>query len=150
MSDDRTSNRQPTPSGTELNELAWMTGYWTADQDATRAEEVWLAPRGRLMLGLHRDVTGDTRTFFEYLRIEERDDACVYVASPRGKSATEFRLVEMGSGRAVFENPVHDFPQRIIYWREGETLHARIENVNVGEDRTMQWTWHRAPWGENR
>ncbi len=29
--------------------------------------------------------------------------------------------------RVVFENTAHDFPQRIIYWKDGNDLRARIE-----------------------
>ena len=33
----------------------------------------------------------------------------------------------------------HDFPQRIMYWREGETLVARIEGKTKGEPRSVEW-----------
>ena len=42
---------------------------------------------------------------FEYLRIVERDGGLVYIAQPGGKTAT----------RAVFDNPRHDYPKRIVY-----------------------------------
>jgi hypothetical protein len=29
--------------------------------------------------------------------------------------------------RATFENPQHDFPRKLTYWREGDTLNARAE-----------------------
>ena len=52
---------------------------------------------------------------FEYLRIVERDGGLVYVAQPGGRSPTEFVLTKIDGSRAVFENPRHDFPQRIVY-----------------------------------
>jgi hypothetical protein len=44
----------------------------------------------------------------------------------------------------VFENKSHDFPQRTIYWPERDTLHARIEGEQNGQQRSMEWTWKRA------
>jgi hypothetical protein len=45
----------------------------------------------------------------------------------------------------VFENLNHDFPQRIIYWREGEsTLHARIEGSIKGKERKEEWHWRKS------
>ena len=58
-----------------------------------------------------------------------------------GRAPTAFRLVEVSGQRAVFENPGHDFPQRIIYRREGDTLHARIEGNQNGELRYSEWQW---------
>lgn len=52
---------------------------------------------------------------FEYLRIVERHGGLVYVAQPNGSPPTEFVLAEISATRAVFENPRHDFPQRIVY-----------------------------------
>ena len=54
-------------------------------------------------------------TGFEFLRIVERDGGLVYIAQPGGRSATEFVLTELDTQRAVFVNPRHDYPQRIIY-----------------------------------
>ena len=50
--------------------------------------------------------------------------------------------IEGGPARAVFENPDNDFPQRIIYERTGDTLHARIEGTVEGTARSVSWTWH--------
>ncbi len=43
----------------------------------------------------------------------------------------------------VFENAVHDFPQRILYWREGEALLARVEGTLRGEPRSEEWRFSR-------
>ena len=41
----------------------------------------------------------------------------------------------------VFENPEHDFPQRIIYTRSEDRLQARIEGDVGGEIRAETWQW---------
>ena len=46
--------------------------------------------------------------------------------------------------RVVFENPVHDFPQRIIYWKDGADLRARIEGTQKGKEGSMEWRWSSA------
>ena len=42
----------------------------------------------------------------------------------------------------VFENLEHDFPQRIIYRRQGDLMVARIEGDGPGETKARQWEWH--------
>lgn len=134
---------QPTPAP-GLGGLAWLAGAWGGETDGVRAEEYWTTPRGGMMLGLHRDVFEDGSAFFEYLRIERTAAGIVYLASPRGAKATPFRLVELKGRRAVFENPQHDFPQRIVYWMEDDaTLCARIEGRRNGDTASSKWCWMR-------
>jgi hypothetical protein len=124
-----------------LDDLAWMAGHWTGSSSDVVMEELWTAPAGGVMLGIHRDVSQGRDAFFEYLRIEARTSGLVYVASPRGVGTTEFALVRAGDAEVVFENPDHDFPRRIIYRRDGNLLIARIEGDIDGHTRSEQWEW---------
>ncbi|HAH52596.1 MAG TPA: hypothetical protein DCL80_15590 [Balneola sp.] len=92
-----------------------------------------------MMLGVHRDVNENGRSSFEYLRIMRTREGIVYVASPGGKLGTTFTMIENIDQKVVFENLDHDFPQRIIYSRSGDTLTARIEDES-GE-KSMEWVW---------
>lgn len=126
-----------------LEELNWLAGYWTAESDGIKMEEFWLPESNGLLVGLHRDSFGSDKTFFEYLRIEQSNDTIVYKASPRGKEPTSFYLKSMDKHSVVFENLKHDFPQRIIYSLNGDTLHARIEgNVN-NKLKSSEWQWYK-------
>ncbi len=130
---------------TDLTGLAWMAGNWSGAQGGVETEEFWQEPRGNIMLGLHRDVAGGRTVSFEFLRIEATPEAITYWASPRGRPATPFRLIEQKEKRVVFENPKHDFPQRVIYWLgEDGALHAKIEGTLNGKPAAEEWTWRRA------
>ena len=91
------------------------------------------------MLGLSRSTKESQKPFFEYLRIESTEDGIVYFASPLGKNETRFPMTELSEREVVFENPEHDFPQRIIYQLEGTELRARLEGVVNGQPRSEQW-----------
>lgn len=131
------------PAG-ELGRLAWMVGSWAGTDGSVEMEEHWIAPKGGVMLGLHRDVFASGSAFFEFLRIEAGDDGVTYWASPRGTAPTPFRLVDSGSNRAVFENLEHDWPQRLVYRLEAEdTLVARAEGDQHGKPRAAEWRWTR-------
>ena len=45
----------------------------------------------------------------------------------------------------VFENLQHDFPQRIIYRRDGDRLCARVEGPASAADQPEEWCWSRLP-----
>ena len=120
-----------------IDDLAWMSGHWTSTKDGMVMEEIWTAPRGGMMLGLHRDAKG-AKASFEFIRIASTNDGIVYFAQPGGRPPTPFTLIESGRKRAVFANPQHDFPKRIVYWLEGAKLCARVEGDGGNAE---QWCW---------
>lgn len=110
-----------------LSELAWLAGQWRGAHGDGVYEERWQrAPDGALR-GSSRFTVGEREVETEVLSIERRGDGAVYVATPSGQSRTEFRLVRQADGEAVFENPAHDFPTRIVYRRTLDGITARIE-----------------------
>jgi hypothetical protein len=128
-----------------LSTLSWMTGTWIGEDKGVSMDEAWGEPRGGMLFGLHRDIDikDDRVVSWEFLRIEERPEGVFYLASPKGAPATPFRLVESAAQRAVFWNPEHDFPKRILYWRMPDgSLHAAIDG-GPGT-RSVEWRWVRA------
>ena len=126
-----------------LDDLAWMAGSWMERKGGTDTEEHWLAPKGGLMIAVNRTVADGKAKEFELIRIEMKDGKPVYLASPGGRPATEFRAIEQSATRVVFENAAHDFPQRVLYWRDGDALMARIEGTIRGQPRARQWRFER-------
>jgi hypothetical protein len=132
------------PAG-EVERLGWLEGRWVGEKDGVSMEELWTAPRGGTLLGLHSDVKAGRLVSWEFLRIADSGDGVTYFASPRSAAPTPFKLVEIGDRRAVFENRQHDFPQRILYWLDAQgALHARIEGPRGGQTVSEEWVWTRA------
>lgn len=129
------------PSRASIATLAWMAGSWVGAAGGVDMEEHWTSAKAGTMVGMHRDIAKGRTVSFEFLRIEEQDGVLVYMSSPRGAPPTPFRLVESGPARAVFANPSHDFPQRIIYWKDGADLRARIEGPQQGKTVGEEWRW---------
>lgn len=115
---------------TTLADLAWMAGSWESVPGGRRqSEEHWTQAAGASMMGMSRTVAGEKTVEFEYLRIEQRADGIYYVAHPKARCpGTDFKLTRGSATEAVFENPQHDFPKRIIY-RKGadDSLTASID-----------------------
>lgn len=106
----------PETAAPKLDQLQWLTGAWTATSArGALIEEHWIAPAGGLMLGLGRVSNGAKLFSFEFLRIVERPDSVVYIAQPQGRPPTEFKLTSSAATEAVFENPQHDHPKKIVY-----------------------------------
>jgi len=116
-----------------LEQLAWMAGSWGGPAGGAEVEEVWLVPKGGLMLGLGRTVKDAKAVDFEFMRIEQQGETLVYLASPGGKSATPFPLAAIDGTSAAFESTL-EFPRRVSYRKNPDgTLTARIEGVRNGK-----------------
>jgi hypothetical protein len=122
-----------------LEKLGWLQGCWAAEGAERGTGEQWMAPAGGTMLGMSRTVRKGRTVEFEFMRIvQDADGRLTFIAQPSGQPTASFPLARHDGDRFVFENPAHDFPQRVIYSRAGETgLHARIEGRGKGIDFPM-------------
>ena len=119
--------------------LAWMAGSWE-QSGRERVMETWTAPSHGMMVGASLTTSAGRRTF-EFMRIVDTAEGMSYLASPGGRPAVEFKLREAGDRKVVFENPGHDYPQRITYWKDGDVLAARIEGSVRGQARSEEWKY---------
>lgn len=151
-------DRPPTgPAGstaTPLAPLAWLAGCWEARSTAggrtTVSSEQWMPEAGGLLLGMGRTVRDGRLVNFESVRVvlEGEGQTLVYIANPSGQKETRFPLKSADDGRFVFENPAHDFPQRVIYQRQADgSLFARIEGERNGQTRHVDYRMKRAGCG---
>jgi hypothetical protein len=139
-----TTDPAPPPAPT-LAAVAFMAGHWSSlAADGATSEELWLAPRGGLMVGVNRSVSARGKASFEFLRMEVRAGEVWYLASPGGAPPTPFRMSASSASSATFENPAHDFPKRIAYRLEDGALVARIDGGSTAPDKSMEWRWTRA------
>ena len=127
-----------------IADIAWLAGCWERTAGETRIEEQWMRPGGGTMLGMSRTVSGDTTRTYEYMQIREEGGRLVFTARPAGQTQAWFASIRVTPSQVVFENPTHDFPQRVIYARgAGDSLYARIEGERGGKLRGVDFPMRR-------
>ena len=138
----------PVTPTSALEQLGWLHGCWDGKVNQRDFREEWLPLRGDMMIGVSHTVSQGKTQDFEYLRLELRPEGVFYVAAPSGKKETSFRF----SGKTqdgdreifTFENPVDEFPQRIIYRRGSEGwLYAHVEGTLGGQARSVIYPMRR-------
>jgi hypothetical protein len=124
-----------------LDELAWLTGCWSWSQENYERLEYWMKPAGNMMIGMSHTVSDGKTVEYEFLRIVDDEDGMIYYeANPSGQKQTRFKLIQSLAYRAVFENPEHDFPQRIIYdLHDDGSITARIAGTVKGEEKYIDF-----------
>lgn len=127
-----------------VDDLSWLSGRWESLSEDRWVEEIWSLPRGGSLLALSRTGRGERLIEFEFLRVERNFDGRIILsASPQGRTPIPFALTSAEGTEAVFENPLHDFPQRIRYQRTGDRLEAVISDLEG--TRIIRWTYDRRP-----
>ncbi|HEV2568903.1 DUF6265 family protein [Sphingomonas sp.] len=129
-----------------IEEFAWLAGAWRTEERVAAdgvlwAEEVWTEPAFHSMLGVGRSVGGLRTRSFDFMRIARDEQGVAFWGSPNGSPAVRFPLVSAGMNRVEFANLAHDYPQRIVYEQEGETLTATISMMD-GSKR-VRWAYRR-------
>lgn len=130
-----------------LKDIGWIAGCWemTIPDKDFQVTEQWMKPGGGMMLGSGRTVKAGKTIDYEFVRIVEDIDGIFYVARPLGnKEETKFKLIKVSASEVVFENLLHDFPQRVIYKRQGDRLSARVEATEAGKTRGIDFLYLRA------
>ena len=130
----------------KLTDLGWMSGCWEMNNEKRGLviTEMWMKPAGDAMIGVGRTMKAGKLIDFEFLRIVEDANGLAYISRPSAnKEDTTFKILRSAAGEIVFENPTHDFPQRIIYKRDGGKMNARIEGTTNGKLRGVDFSYVR-------
>jgi len=130
------------PPAPRVDDLAWLSGRWLTSDGGRWTEEIWSGPRGGTLMGFSWTGEGANIAEYEYLRVQSgEDDEIVYLAQPGGGPGTGFHLVRAEGTSATFENPGHDYPQRIRYQRDGDVMVATISKLDGSN--ALSWTYRR-------
>ena len=107
-----------------------------------------MAPRGANMVGMSRTVRGEVLVAYEFLILREVGEQLEYESHPSGQRSAKFLSTTVSDAMVLFENPQHDFPQRIGYRREGTTsMVAWIEGTDKGQARRIEFPYRRVKCG---
>ena len=125
--------QQPPAGIHRVAQLGWLAGCWTGEVQAGVFEECWTVPRGDSIQVSARIVSNGKTVFREFISVDDVPDGVIMTIQhfrarlePEGDRAG-FRLVKLTDAGAIFENPQHDFPQRIAYLKQPDgSVIARI------------------------
>lgn len=120
----------------DMEKLSWIVDRWVSTDGESTTCEHWETVSETLFTGGSETTKNGDTVFAEKLKIEVIDGNIYYVADVSHNPApVKFKLTLLTESEAVFENPEHDFPQKISYKHSDGNLHASIE----GPDKAGKW-----------
>ena len=129
------------PGNSGLDAARFLVGCWAQPApEGNGLREFYAPPANNLLTGLSQFWRGGEIVDFEFHRIDDSPAGPVLTPHPKGVASVSFQPSAIEPGRIVWENPEHDFPQRIIYARVApDTLVARVEGGEGASARSAEW-----------
>ena len=119
---------------TDLSQFEFMLGTWSAEFPDAAFYESWTKESDTRFVGEAYTIKGGDSTPSETLSLEILDDGyhngVYYVATPIFQDSTFFLFVAGTNEDAEFQNPAHDFPQRIVYKKiDADRMFVVVDNL---------------------
>ncbi len=112
--------------------LKFLVGTWGSTSNISFYER-WELLNDSTMRGLGFSINAGDTLFNEQLYIQRIGEKISYVAIVWEQNHAEpvlFLMVDAGRKKFIFENPEHDYPNRIIYEKTSDSsMHIRIESM---------------------
>lgn len=114
----------------------WFLGWWLFRGKESVTEEVWEQDNDSTYSATSYLTVKAGTVVSEYITLELRNGHLFYKPTPQLSNAenvtTTFQLTVSGRDCVVFENPLHDFPRKIIYQKSGDdSLYATLTGVTL-------------------
>src|SRR6185503_13529181 len=101
----------------KITPFLWLNGTWEMHRPVGGSRlEIWSQKNDESITGRGLRIEGPDTTLLEQIVLTYRDDYFWYIPTvPDQNNAMpiEFKLSKSENGNFTFENPEHDFPQRI-------------------------------------
>ena len=128
-----------------ISDFSWLEGKWVGAADDMSFFEQWSKLQGNAMNGFGGAVSGKDTVFTEKIKIEERVDGIFYIPTVQENGGSvDFKFTGTKNDTVIFENPLHNFPQRILYLKlPNNKLYACIDGLEKGRYKRIEFSYQK-------
>ena len=130
-----------------IKQFNFMLGTWEMKTATGKITESWVKQKDSLIGKSYRHTLKGDSTLMETLIIKKIDGHFYYCSKVNGQNDNQtikFKLLPVKENTFIFENPSHDFPQRIVYQNKAkDELLAWIEGEKNGKKRKSEFSYKR-------
>lgn len=121
----------------QMKKAGWLIGSWGFTTPEGTLNETWKKANDSVYNGQTNFIIGKDTVFTERIRLEETNGKLAYITAVSDQNdgkAIRFELTSITDKQMVFENPAHDFPQKITYNKiSNDSLVAEISGMRNGK-----------------
>lgn len=128
----------------KLNKMKWIQGHWEQKLPQGLLVENWKIENDSTYNGETYFITPKDTVHYETIELVQKEDELLYRAIVTGQNndqPVEFKLTSENDKVFDFENPTHDYPQKITYKKLDATqLTATISGRQQGKSSQESYT----------
>ncbi len=123
----------------ELDKAKWLLGDWEKKDSLGTLTESWQTLDDSTYVGQSFYITAKNDTVHsETIELMQKGEFLIYSATVKGENnnaPTPFQMTESTDSLLVFENPKHDYPQKIRYQlNEDKSIIATVSGKQNGKE----------------
>ncbi|QTE36947.1 DUF6265 family protein [Mucilaginibacter gossypii] len=130
-----------------ITHAKWLIGSWKNQSAKTVDIETWKKLNDSTFIGRSYSLTGADTVSSEHIRMEQHKGQLYYIPTIKNQNdgkAVIFTLISSDNKHLIFENPEHDFPQKITYTQiTNDSLVAEISGTKKGRQKAIQFPMKR-------
>lgn len=143
-----TETTAPVKTYAHMDKANWLIGKWGHTSKEGTLTETWVKTNDSVYKGATYFVVGGKDTVFaETVDLIQENDKLAYIASVPGQNKEKpvrFDMTSISDNTIIFENPAHDYPNKIVYNKIGnDSVFAEIFGVQKGKPATEKFAMKR-------
>ncbi len=127
----------------QFQKTEWLIGNWQKQTKKEILTESWQKLDDSTLVGQSYFIDGVDTLSSESIRIEQRNRKLFYIPTVKGQNngmVVNFNLTSVNDSSLIFENPEHDFPQKITYNKmKNDSLMAEISAILNGNLKSQKF-----------
>lgn len=122
----------------ELEKMSWLVGEWENKMPEGVLTETWTKSNDSTFIGKTLFINEKDTLHSEDIVLTQKGETLLYIPTVKGQNddkPIEFKMTESKTeNEFAFENPKHDYPQKIVYKKVSDTnLVATISGKQQGK-----------------
>ncbi len=115
----------------------WLLGQWENKSDEGNLLEIWEKKNDSIYVGESYFIKGKDTLHSEKIELQQKGENLLYVSTIKGQNNDKpvtFIHNDTIEKQLVFENPKHDFPQKIAYSKiTKDSIVIQISGIQQGK-----------------
>ncbi len=136
-------NENSKSSFTQIENASWLIGEWQNITEKVYVSEIWIKKNDSTYIGKGYSVAGKDTVSEESILLEQKGTQLFYTSTVKNQNnnqSIKFTLTSSANNQLVFENPEHDFPQKISYTLiTNDSLLAEVSGMMNSKQRSEKF-----------
>ncbi len=130
-----------------IKNAEWLIGTWENKTQRGSVYETWTKGNNMELSGKSYMLNGKDTVVFETVKLIQEKNDLFYIPTVKDQNKSlpvKFTLKKQSDKLLVFENPKHDFPQKISYTKiNADSLVAEISGIIKAKERKQTFPMKR-------